>query len=62
MNIEQRFLQKVIEDNNYVSFSYDKKSYKKVKPLKIENDILKTDSNSFEIKNIKKLILLKEKF
>ena len=36
MNIEYRFLQKAIVDKNYVSFGYENKSYKNVKPLKLD--------------------------
>ena len=35
MNIELRFLEKVIVDKNYVSFFYENKSIKKIKPLKL---------------------------
>ena len=31
MNIELRFLQKAIEDKNYVNFTYKRKIYKKIK-------------------------------
>jgi predicted DNA-binding transcriptional regulator YafY len=36
MNIELRFLQKAIADKNYISFSYENKSYKNIKPLKLD--------------------------
>jgi len=62
MNIELRFLNKAIEDKNYVSFSYEKKSYKKVKAICIENDILKCDVGEFDVKGLKKIVVLKEKF
>ncbi|WP_321313106.1 hypothetical protein [Halarcobacter sp.] len=62
MNIEYRFLQKAIEDKNFVCFSYEGKSYKRVKPLKIVDDLVKCDVGSFEIRKIKKLTVLKEKF
>ena len=39
MNIEFRFLQKAIEDKNYVSFSYENKSYKNIKPLKLDETL-----------------------
>lgn len=62
MNIEFRFLQKAIEDKNFVSFSYENKSYKKVKPIKISDDKITCDMGSFEISKIKKLTVLKERF
>ena len=62
MNIEFRFLQKAIEDKNFVSFSYENKSYKKVKPLKIGDDKITCDVGSFEISKLKKLTVLKERF
>ena len=62
MNIEFRFLQKAIENKNYVSFSYENKSYKKVKPLKIVDDIVKCDVGEFEISKIRKLTVLREYF
>ena len=62
MNIELRFLQKAIEDKNFVSFSYFGKNYKKVKPISILNDILETKEKNFDIRSIKKLTILKEKF
>lgn len=61
MTIEQRFLQKAVEDKNYISFSHEGKSYKKVKPLKIEDNILHSDSGKFEIGKLSKLIILKER-
>lgn len=63
MNIEFRFLQKAIEDKNYVSFSYENKSYKNIKPLKLdESHKLFSDKSIFEFEKIKKLVVLKEKF
>ena len=63
MNIELRFLQKAIADKNYISFSYENKSYKNIKPLKLdENNKLHSDKGIFEFGNIKKLVVLKEKF
>jgi hypothetical protein len=63
MNIEYKFLQKVINDKNYVSFSYENKSYKNVKPLKLddENKLL-SDKGVFEFGKIGKLVVLKERF
>ena len=63
MNIEFRFLQKAIEDKNYVSFSYENKSYKHIKPLKLDETLkLFTSNGFFEFEKIKKLVVLKEKF
>lgn len=63
MNIEFRFLQKAIEDKNYVSFSYEHKSYKNIKPLKLDETLkLFTNNGFFELEKIKKLVVLKEKF
>ena len=62
MNIELRFLQKAIEDKNFVSFSYSGKNYKKVKPLKLENQVLKCDIGQFEHEKLSKIKVLKEKF
>ena len=63
MNIEYRFLQKAIADKNYVCFSYENKSYKNVKPLKLddENKLL-SDKGVFEFGKIKKLVVLRERF
>lgn len=63
MNIEYRFLQKAIEDKNFVSFSYENTNYKKVKPLKLDNENrLTSDKGVFEFGKIKKLVVLKERF
>ena len=49
MNIEYRFLQKAIVDKNYVSFSYENRNYKKVKPLKLDDETrLTSDKGVFE--------------
>jgi hypothetical protein len=62
MNVEFRFLQKAIEDKNYVSFSYENKSYKKVNPLKIIDNIVKCDVGEVEISRLRKLTVLRERF
>lgn len=63
MNIEYRFLQKAIVDKNYVCFSYENKSYKNVKPLKLDDENrLHSDKEFFEFGKIKKLVILKERF
>lgn len=63
MNIEYRFLQKAIVDKNYVSFAYENKSYKNIKPLKLDRENrLTSDKGVFEFAKIKKLVVLKDKF
>jgi hypothetical protein len=62
MNIEQRFLLKAIEDKNFVSFRYEEKNFKNIKPLKFENDLLYTDNGTFELEKIKKIVVLKNRF
>ncbi len=66
MNIELRFLQKAVEDRNYVSFSYNNEKFTKIKPLKISllDDIyvLRTDIKEFEFNKISNIKILKNKF
>jgi predicted DNA-binding transcriptional regulator YafY len=63
MNIEYKFLQKAINDKNYISFSYENKSYKNIKPLKLDNENrLYSDKGVFEFEKIKKLMILRERF
>lgn len=66
MNIELRFLQKAIEDKNYVSFFYENKSINKLKPLKItvKDDLysLHTQDKIYEYKKISRLQVLKVRF
>lgn len=63
MNIEYRFLQKAIADKNYVCFSYENKSYKNVKPLKLDDENrLLSDKGVFEFGKIGKLVVLRERF
>ena len=63
MNIEFRFLQKAIQDKNYISFNYENKSLKNIKPLRIdEKNILYSDKGIFDFEKIRKLQILKEKF
>ncbi len=66
MNIELRFLQKAIEDKNYVNFTYKGKIYKKIKPLKLleKNNtyFIETNEMRFEFNLIKKLLVLRNKF
>ncbi len=62
MSIELLFLKKAIEDKNYVSFSYEGKAYKNAKPLSINDNVLKCDVGEFEVKGLKKVVVLKERF
>ncbi|AXX96402.1 hypothetical protein [Arcobacter ellisii] len=63
MNIEYKFLQKAIADKNYINFSYENKSYKNVKPLKLDDENrLFSDKGVFEFGKIRKLVILKERF
>ena len=63
MNIEFRFLQKAILDKNYICFTYEDKSYKNVKPLKLdEQNRVHWDKGVFEFGKIGKLVVLREKF
>ena len=63
MNIEFRFLQKAILDKNYICFTYEDKSYKNVKTLKLdEQNRVHCDKGVFEFGKIGKLVVLREKF
>jgi len=62
MTIEKRFLLKAVEDKNYVSFSHEGKAYKRVKPLKIEENILHSDFGKFEFSKLSKIQVLKNRF
>ena len=63
MNIEFRFLQKAILDKNYICFTYEDKSYKNVKPLKLdEQNRVHCDKGVFEFEKIGKLMVLRERF
>jgi len=65
MNINLKFIQKAIEDRNYISFLYENKRYKNIKPLELikkEEYLLKSPSKDFNFKLITNLIILKEKF
>lgn len=63
MNIEFRFLQKAIEDKNYISFTYDNQNYRNIKPLKLDiNNRLFCDKGIFEFGKIGKLVVLRERF
>ena len=63
MNIKFRFLQKAIEDKNYINFTYDNQNYKNIKPLRLdENNRLFCDKGVFEFEKISKLKILKDRF
>ncbi len=66
MNIELRFLQKAIEDKNYVSFFFNGKSYKKVKPLKLEmiegKYNFSANVGKFDFDKLSKIKILKDRF
>ena len=63
MNIEFRFLQKAIVDKNYISFTYEDKSYRNVKALKMDDENrVHCDKGVFEFGKIRKLVVLKNKF
>jgi hypothetical protein len=63
MNIEFRFLQKAIVDKNYISFNYENKSFRNIKPLKLDGrNTLHSDKGVFDFEKMKKLQILKNKF
>ena len=66
MQIELRFLQKAITDKNFISFSYQNKKYKEIKPLKLtlkeEKYSLLTQNEEFEFDKIKQLTINKKRF
>jgi hypothetical protein len=63
MNIEFRFLQKAIQDKNYISFTYESKNYKNIKPLKIDDkNRLYSDKDIFEFGKMAKIQILKNQF
>jgi hypothetical protein len=63
MNIEFRFLQKAIVDKNYISFTYEDKSYRNIKALKMDDENrVHCDKGVFEFGKIGKLVVLRERF
>lgn len=66
MNIQLRFLQKAIEDKNFINFTYENQKLSKMKPLKLieEEDVytLKTHNDTYDFDKIKRLQISKEKF
>lgn len=63
MNIEYRFLQKAIQDKNYISFTYENKSFRNIKPLKLDiENKLYSDKGLFEFEKITKIQILKTRF
>uniref|UniRef100_UPI00404764C8 hypothetical protein n=1 Tax=Aliarcobacter sp. TaxID=2321116 RepID=UPI00404764C8 len=62
MNIEFRFLQKAIADKNYICFTFEDKSYKNVKALKMDElNRVHCDKGVFEFEKISKLKILKDR-
>jgi len=62
MNIEHRFLQKAIDDRNYISFSYEKEHYCNIKAKALTSEILTTNKGTFEFKKLSKITVLKQKY
>jgi len=66
MNIELRFLQKAIEDKNYISFSYENQKHSKVKLLELLEEegvyTLKILNKTYDFIKMKKLQISREKF
>jgi predicted DNA-binding transcriptional regulator YafY len=63
MNIEFRFLQKAILDKNFISFTYENKNFRSIKPLKLDDkNNLYSDKGTFQLIKIKKLQILKDKY
>jgi len=66
MNIELRFLQKAIEDKNFITFFYEDQKLSNIKPLTLKEEegvyTLVTDKSSYSFHKIKKLKILKERF
>jgi len=66
MNIEFKFLQKAIEGRNYISFTYEKKKFYKIKPHKLMTTdnkyYLHTQNEIFEFDFLKRIQISKEKF
>ena len=66
MNIELRFLQKAIDDKNFVSFSYENKTYQKIKLTKLlqkENIYyLYCEEICFHYDLMKNITILKERY
>ena len=63
MNIEFRFLQKAIQNKNYISFAYENKNHKNIKPLKLDDkNRLYSDKGIFEFEKMTKIQILKNQF
>ena len=60
MNIFLSFIKKAIDDKNYVSFTYENKLYKRVKPS--NENLLHTNKGVFEFSKVKNLTVLKDRF
>lgn len=62
MTIEYRFLQKAIEDKNYISFSYENKKYTNVKAINLTEKKLSTNQGIFDFDKLNKIKILKERY
>ena len=63
MNIEFRFLQKAIQNKNYISFAYENKNHKSIKPLKLDDkNRLYSDKGICEFEKMTKIQILKNQF
>ncbi|MCJ8327914.1 MAG: hypothetical protein MJK08_12540 [Campylobacterales bacterium] len=62
MNIEYKFLEKAINDKNFISFFYENKKYTNIKASKLENYSLTTSNGIFDFNKMKKIKILKERF
>lgn len=62
MNIELKFLNKAIEEKNYISFMYEGKNLKNEKPLKLDNETLYTNTGKYTYSKVSKLTILKNRF
>lgn len=66
MNIELLFIQKAIKEKNYLNFYYKNHAQQKIQPKKLKEEkgtlFLLTICGKFEVEQIKKLTVLKERF
>ena len=63
MNVEFRFLQKAIQDKNYLSFNYENKKYNNIKGLKIDiENRFYCKEGIFKFEKMSKIQILKSKF
>ncbi len=66
MNIELRFLQKAIEDRNFISFSYQRKKVENIRPLELRQKeskyYLHTQNEVYKFEYMKNIQISKQKF